>query len=134
MMLTFHINKSPEIVKDYLTDMEKFVEVHPVIYKFENKGKNEYLIFERLEFLFIPVSFTYPAKIELDEKNNRVIMSAIVKKVIHINMHFDLEKKDGKTKITEVVMFRSFLPVNFLMERIFKKQHTKLFENIEATK
>ena len=60
MVLTYSINKPVEIVYDCLTDMQKFVSVHPIIYKIENKGENEYLVFETLKVLFIPVSFTYP--------------------------------------------------------------------------
>lgn len=60
MKLSFRLEKSADIIFDYLTDMQKFVSVHLVIYKIDNTGINRYLVYEMLKFGFIPFPFTYP--------------------------------------------------------------------------
>ncbi len=132
MTLEYEINKPSDIIYDYLTDMQKFVSVHPVIFKAEEKGENNYLIFEKLKFLFIPVTFTYPAKVIDDKDNKEVKMTAVVQKMVYVDMLFKLEPDGTKTKVTEIVNFRSFMPIGFIMKAIFKKQHALLFKNIEA--
>jgi carbon monoxide dehydrogenase subunit G len=131
MILTYNINKPLETVFEYLTNMQKFVTVHPIIYKIEDKGQNEYLVFEKLKILFIPVSFTYPAKVEGNIQTRQIKINAVVKKMTHIQMHFDLANDNGKTRITETIDFMSPLPLKGTMEKIFKKQHNELFKNIE---
>ena len=36
------------------------------------------------------------------------------------------------TVVEESIKFESPLPVKFIMQRIFRKQHTQLFKNIEV--
>src|SRR5690606_40899548 len=55
---------SSDLVFDYLTDMQKFVLVHPVISKIDSTGQESYLVHETLKFGFVPFSFTYPARSE----------------------------------------------------------------------
>ena len=57
MKLSFRIHKKSDLVFDYLTDMQKFVSVHPVISKIDNTGQESYLVHETLKFGFIPFSF-----------------------------------------------------------------------------
>lgn len=132
MTLTFNINKPIDFVFDYLSDMQKFVSVHPIIYKIENKGNNNYLVYEKLKLLFIPVSFTYPAHVEENKETNQIIINAVVKKMTRIQMNFVLDNINGQTKITETIDFKSALPIKFIMQKIFRKQHTDLFKNIET--
>ena len=49
MVVNYTSAKSIEEVFSFLSDMQKFAEVHPVIYKIEKKGENEYLFFEKLK-------------------------------------------------------------------------------------
>ena len=48
MKLSFRIKKSIDLTFDYLTDMQKFVLVHPVIYQIDNIGNESYLVYEKL--------------------------------------------------------------------------------------
>ena len=52
MKLSFKIHKNIDLVFDYLTDMQKFVSVHPVIFKIENTSAKSYLVHETLKFGF----------------------------------------------------------------------------------
>lgn len=129
MELTYKINKTRGFILDYLSDMQKFVSVHPVIYKIENRGENQYLVYEKLKFVFIPFSFTYPVIIEQNE--NSVMMKAIVMKLTRIEINFRVRVENGFTVVDETIHFRSPLPVKRIMQGIFRKQHAQLFRNID---
>lgn len=131
MNLSFRLNKTPEFIFDYLTDMQKFVSVHPVISKIEKTGSDSYLVHETLKFGPIPFSFTYPVTIEKSITDVTVIMRAIVFKLTKIEMKFALKKDGDFTNVEENIQFKSPLPIKFVMENIFRKQHKQLFENMD---
>jgi carbon monoxide dehydrogenase subunit G len=133
MNLSFRIKKSSPFVFEYLTDMQKFVSVHPVIYKIDNRGKDSYLVYETLKFGFIPFSFTYPVTIEKNSKDKIVLIRAIVMKLTKIEMKFVLKTDGYFTVVEENIQFKSPLPVKNIMQGIFRKQHTQLFKNIQTT-
>lgn len=131
MDLSFKINKSTDYAFDYLTDMQKFVTVHPVIYKIDAITHENYLVYETLKLGFIPFSFTYPVTIEKNSVDKIVVIRATVFKLTKIEMQFVLKSDNDYTIIKEEINFKSPLPVKFIMKSIFKKQHTQLFKNIE---
>ena len=131
MTLSFRIHTNLDLVYDYLTDMQKFVTVHPVIYKMNKTTPDTYLVHETLKAGFISFSFTYPATIEKNEDDKSVIIRAIVFKLTKINMKFTLTADNEHTIINEQILFKTILPVKGIMKNIFKTQHQKLFENIE---
>jgi carbon monoxide dehydrogenase subunit G len=131
MNLSFRIKKNIDFTFDYLTDMQKFVSVHPVISKMDNIGQESYLVHETLKFGLIPFSFTYPVTIEKNILHKKIVIRATVFKLTKIEMKFVLKTDNDFTIIDEEIMFKSPLPVKFIMESIFKKQHNQLFKNIE---
>ncbi|MCF8254475.1 MAG: hypothetical protein K9H61_06655 [Bacteroidia bacterium] len=131
MKLLFRTKKSVNLIFEYLTDMQKFTSVHPVITRIEPKGSNNYLVYETLKLGPIPFSFTYPISIEKSDKEQIVIMKATVMKLTKIEIEFNLKTDDDFTLVEEKIQFKSPLPIQFIMERIFRKQHTQLFNNIE---
>lgn len=132
MHLNFKVDKPIEEVFYALSDMQKFVSVHPVIKKIDQLGDNNYLIHETLRFALLPFSFKYPATVESSDLGKSVVMKAHVWKMVKIKMEFVLRKDNTSTIIDEDVEFRSKLPVRLIMEAVFKKQHKLLFENIEV--
>jgi len=46
-------------------------------------------------------------------------------------MRFVLKRVDGYTLVEENIQFASPLPIKFIEQNIFKKQHTQLFKRIE---
>lgn len=78
MKLTFRLKKSSEFIYDHLTDMQKYVSVHPVIYKIDKLENDRYLVYETLKIAFIPISFKYPATIEKSLADKSVLMKATV--------------------------------------------------------
>ena len=131
MELSYKLKKTPDLIFDYLTDMQKFVSVHPVIFQIDRIGNNSYLVHETLKFGFIPFSFTYPVTIEKHEVDKIVIIRATVMKLTKIEMKFVLKIEKDFTVVTENIQFKSLLPVKFIMQSIFRKQHSQLFKNIE---
>ena len=133
MILEFKVNKPINEVFPYLSDMQLFCSVHPVIYKIEPKNNKNYIIHEILKFGSIPFSFTYPAKVSSFPDKNHILIQATVLKLIKIELDFQLEQKQASlTYIKETVTFKSLLPVKFLLRRVFKKQHDLLFKKIES--
>jgi len=131
MKLSFRINKNIDLTFDYLTDMQKFVSVHPVIFQIDNTGNESYLVHETLKFGFIPFSFTYPVIIEKNIPDKKVTIRATVFKMTKIEMKFNLKAVNDFTVIDEEINFKSPLPIKFIMQGIFKTQHKQLFKNIE---
>ena len=131
MQLNFKIKQSFNIVFEYLTDMQKFASVHPVIYKIENTGHKTFLVYERFKSDLVRYSFTYPVTVDKDLLDAVIIMRATVFKLIKIEMKFSLSTDGCYTIIEEDIQFKSFLPVAFIMRSVFKKQHIQLFKNIE---
>lgn len=119
------------MVFDYLTDMQKFVSVHPVISKIDRLSENNYLVHETLKAGLVPFSFTYPVTIQQDLDRKRVEMKATVMKITKIEMTFNLRQENDFTIVEESILFKSPLPIKFIMQNIFRKQHNKLFKNIE---
>ena len=132
MKLSFRLQKSCDYVFDYLTDMQKYVSVHPVIFQIDRTGEESYLVHETLKFGLIPFTFMYPVTIEKSQIEKTITMRAVVMKFTKIEMNFVLTTDKGSTIVEETIQFQSPLPVKFIMEVVFKKQHTQLFKNIEA--
>jgi len=131
MNLSFSLHKSPDFIFDYLTDMDKFAKVHPVITKIDSLGDNRYLVHETLRLGFIPYSFTYPVSIESDQLNGKVTIKATVMKVTHIEMSYSIRQEGELSIVDETISIKSFLPLKSMMEKIFREQHTLLFQNMD---
>lgn len=131
MNVDYTIKKSPDFIFDYLTDMQKFVSVHPVIYKIDTLGGNKYLVFEQLKIGFIPYSFTYVVTIESNLNNKTITMNAIVMNMVKIKMEYRIESINEYSIVHEAIQFKTWLPVKSFMNQIFKAQHKQLFLNIE---
>lgn len=131
MQLQFKINKPSNFVFDYLVDSKKFVSVHPVIFRMDKLEDNTYLVYEKLKFAFIPVTFKYHATVIADVNKNWVNINASVMGIVKIEIKFNLSTQNTSTIINEEVIFKSVLPIKFIMQQIFKKQHALLFKNID---
>lgn len=132
MKLSFKINKPADFVFDYLTDMQKFASVHPVISKITDDGGGRFTVYETLKMGFVPFSFTYPVRIESNFADKIVLIRATVMKFTRIEMNFTVTPDNGFSVVEEDIDFKSPLPVKSVMQSIFRKQHTRLFENIES--
>lgn len=131
--LEFNVSGAADAVFGVLTQAEKFVAVHPIIYRMEERAPGEYLVHEKIQLLgFIPYAFTYTARISFSTEAKTVQMKADIQGRVFVTMDFEvLDGADQETsKVLEKVHFQSKLPVLGILKSLFKKQHQKLFENI----
>lgn len=131
MTLSIKIKQTLPIVFTYLSNYEKFVSVHPVIYKMTKNSDGSYKVFESLKMGLIPISFTYQTSIVPDLNNKSITMNASIMRFTKIEIQFNLTEENDYTLIDEMILFKSPLPIKSIMGRIFKKQHGLLFRNIE---
>jgi carbon monoxide dehydrogenase subunit G len=132
MILTFRVQRGIDHVFTYLSDMEKFVTVHPVISKIEAISDDTFRVYETLKLGYIPFSFTYPASVTKNPSEKIIVIRATVFRLTRIVIHFRLRTDQTHTIVDEEIVFSSPLPVVFLMKRVFREQHERLFRNIEA--
>ncbi len=130
MHLVFRINQAQAIVYEYLTDAQKFVKVHPVIYKAEKISEQKYVMYERLGIGILSCPFSYPVEILSHAAEQTIEMKAVVMKIVAIEIKFSLTTEGNYTIVNEEVTFKSWLPIAGIMGIIFKKYHRQLFENI----
>lgn len=134
MQLIFKINKPVETVLEYLTNMDQFVLVHPVITGIDHIKGNNYLVHETLRILFIPLAFTYTVSVQSDVSKNSVLISAMVMGKTAIEMKYVLTGSTSDTMVNETIFFYAPFPVKWMLKKIFRKQHAALFRNICAVK
>ncbi len=132
MILEHKIKQPSPIVFDHLSDMKKFVGVHPIIFKMDHLGGGNYKVYETLKLLGIPCTFTYKATVVGDPQAKTVNIKAVVMKLTHIEMSFVIKTEGEHSHIIETVTFRSPLPIKGILQNIFKTQHKQLFLNIEG--
>ena len=129
--LQFKLNKPIEMVFESLSDANNFVKVHPIIYAMKPLSNGTYLVYEKLNLAFLHINFTYPCTIASDALKKTITMKAVVKKLVHIQIDFKLSFENNQTVVNEFISLQSKLPVSFIMKKVFKTQHQKLFHNIE---
>jgi hypothetical protein len=132
MKISFKVKKNSEFISQYLTDMQKFTSVHPIISRIDALGNNTYLFHETLTFAAIPFSFKYQTLVI--ERETEILMNANVLKLVKISITFEFIEEGEYTTVVEKVKFKTFLPIHFILKKIFIKQHTLLFKNIEQEK
>jgi carbon monoxide dehydrogenase subunit G len=131
MVLNYSLTKPAEEVYTYLSDMNKFAEVHPVIYKAEQLGESEYVCFEKIKFGFIPFDFKYKVYLKNSIVNNYIEMDSPIRKGVHLQLKFSLTTINNKTEITETILIKANFIVRMIFQNIIRKVHKQLFTNIE---
>lgn len=127
--LTFYSPHRASRVRPYLVEAEKFVAVHPLIYRIEPRVAPHVKMYERVTFGFLAHRFTYPATIEVVD--GRVELRACVMGMVRIAMTFSFTETPGETLVREDVTLRTFLPVKRFMRWLIREQHAIMFANIE---
>ncbi|MDZ4747363.1 MAG: hypothetical protein SH808_02685 [Saprospiraceae bacterium] len=132
MNLTFTLHKSVDFIFHYLTDMDKFASVHPLITKIDKKGEGNFLVHETLKLGFFPYSFTYPVTIKSNSANKTVMIKATVMKMAHIEMHFTIRQEGELSVVEEIITIDTNLPIKKIIKTLFMEQHAQLFKNINS--
>ena len=132
MHLTFTLHQPANLVFAYLTDMDLFASVHPVITSIIPTGTNQYIVHETLRVAFLPVSFTYPATVESDRATNRVMMQARIMGLVTMRMNFTIRAEGSLTIVEEIIDVDAPAPLRFVIQAIIKKQHDLLLKTIDS--
>jgi len=125
------INKPVDTVFSFLSEMDKFVSVHPIIYKIDKIEENHFLIHEKLKIFVFSIGFTYPTLVIANKKDKTIQFKARINAFLNIDIFFNLTEAGNQTKLVETVVFKSILPIKSILSRIFIKQHKQLFLNIQ---
>ncbi|MEC5157239.1 hypothetical protein [Chryseobacterium sp. MP_3.2] len=125
----FKVKKDIITIKKQLTNVENFVNFHPLIYKITDLGGNKYMVFERIKMDTIPYRFTYKAIIT-DEKDSVNVVATFMG-LTTISMFFTFQEEDKFTVIKERLVVKSPFPTTNYMNRLIEKQHKTMFNNIE---
>lgn len=126
--LTFYSPHRASRVRPYLVEPEKFVAVHPLIYRIEPRVAPHVKIYERVTLGFLAHRFTYRATIEVVD--GQVQIRARVMGMVRIAMTFSFVEESSGTRITEAVDITTLLPVKRFMRWLIREQHAILFANI----
>lgn len=126
--LTFKIQKDTQIVLSYLTDIQKFVSVHPLIYKMTELDKNKYKVYESIKLGILTYRFTYQAV--LTHEGSLVLIKASVMGLTKLTMNFHLREEGNETVVVEELTIKSVLPIKNFMTNLISKQHEEMFRNI----
>ena len=129
-VLEHRLTKPASVVVNYLTDMQQFVSVHPLIYKAEKVAVDKHLVYERVTLLGIPLRFTYVVTVSGDGQNN-ITYKTTVNKMVHVEMHFEIQTEKTATVVRETIKINSFLPVHGFMKWMLRRHHGTMFANIE---
>jgi len=127
--LTFVLRKDANSIKNYLINTDKFVEVHPLIYKMQALGEGNYKVYEKVKFGVIPYKFTYRAAITYDDTT--VTIRATIMRINRITMTFSFKENDGQTTVDENITIQTPWPIRKYMHRLFSDQHELLFRAID---
>lgn len=130
--LQHHVHKPANFVFDYLSDVNKFVSIHPLIQRMVKLGPNNYLVHEEIKIGPLPIRFTYPATVESDSTSKEVSMCATVMRLSTVQMHFQIRSSGENCIIDEDIIFSTWLPIKFVLKRLFKTQHSRLFAKLDS--
>jgi carbon monoxide dehydrogenase subunit G len=131
LALKHQSKRDPEHLYACLSDMEKFVAVHPVIRKIENLHPSGFRFYETLRFFYIPFSFQYKVEVLANDKDKSVQMVSNIFGLVDLRLDFIIVPTAEGNHLEEKVYFKAKVPVLGLMKLVFRKQHKKLFQNME---
>ncbi len=131
-ILVHDLNAPVEKIFPFFSDMDKFVGVHPVIYKCTCLGGNEYRLFERLSLAFFKISFSYLVTLEKSVINQQVVMYSKIRRGATLRLTFDFTEAKNTTRITETVDFDGPPGISTLFIKFLTRMHNNLIENLGA--
>jgi hypothetical protein len=120
-------------VYPYFSDINKFVSIHPVIYKCDPVSIKEYKLYEKLSLGLFKVSFSYIVIMETTAHNVKVVMFSIIRKGVTLRLTFDFTTTPGGTEIIETVEFSGPFGIGGFFLNFLTKVHRKIVDNLIQT-
>lgn len=125
------IQAPASVVWSYLSDLNKFAEVHPIICKVDTYGGGAYRLYERLPLGPLSLRFSYPVQVTLDPQENIIRYVSKVLGIVVLDMRFHIVDRGDHSVTHEVIEIRSRLPVERYTAAECEKYHRMVFANIE---
>ena len=130
MEIKYSIPAPVSDVYPFFADLIKFGDTHPIIYKVEQTGPNEYLFYEELNMLVYKHRFTYHVTLETTELNKKVTMYSNVQKGVYLHLTFLFSEANGQTQLDETISVKANALVKMIFHPLLKKSHLKLVNEI----
>lgn len=132
MEVSYRIPAPVHEVFPYFADMKKFGDAHPIIYRVDDIGPNEYLFYEKLRMFMFNVRFTYKVKVESIDQNREVKIYSNVQRGVHLKLTFSFSEINRQTEINEVIAVTASGWVKSFFHPLLKKSHLKLVNEITS--
>lgn len=132
MHLTHRLTLPPDVAFRWLAEPDRFVRVHPLITAMTPTGPGSYRVRERVARGPLPLHFTYPAWIEVDEAERVVQVRVRIWRLIRSTMIFRVVSDGRGSRVEEEVELHAPLLVGRFLEQVIREEHGKLFRTLEA--
>ena len=130
MNINYLIDAPVREVFPFFADLVKFGDTHPIIFRVDDLGNNEYLIHEKLNLIVYHHKFTYKATLESAELNNKVTIYSNVQKGVYLHLTFVFNEVNGQTRIDETISVKASPLVKMIFHPLLRKSHLKLVNEI----
>jgi hypothetical protein len=117
---------------NYFSDIDKFVSIHPVIYKCAPIEENAYLLYERLKFAGLGISFSYKVVFESRTPHLQVIMFSEIRKGARLKLIFDFRSNNDQTILTETLWFDGYAVIKPFFIPFLAKTHIEMIKNLNT--
>jgi len=131
MTITYASKRNIKHWLDCLSNPALLVKYHPIILSATSNSDGSLKIIEKINLGSIQHTFSYPARISVDIFKNKITITAVVQKMVNIEMKFLISTTTSGTEVNETIKISSLLPVHRFMKYFLKKQHSLWFASIE---
>jgi carbon monoxide dehydrogenase subunit G len=128
-VLHHSVKSDAEKVKIFFENMDRFVEVHPLIQSAMLAGPHQYLIRERMAFSFF--KFTYKAEVSTHHGNEVHYIAYPFFLVLTIQFKFAFLKEEHATVITESIHIKGPTIIAYILKRAVIYAHKKMVKRIK---
>jgi|SRR5579872_5159733 hypothetical protein len=132
MKLNHVISHPVKRVFPFFSDLKNFVDAHPLLFKVEDLGSNEYLFHEKMNLFLFSHKFTYKVVLESVEQNEKVTMYSDVQRGVYLHLTFLFKEVNNETHIDEAILVKANSLVRAVFKPLLKKSHLKLVEEIKG--
>lgn len=123
-----------DLVFPFIADIQKFVSIHPVLFKADEVKPNYFLLHEKLN-KHLPFSFSYYVTMVEVIPNQKVVMHSNIFKLVDLTLTFDFiyNQQTQVAKVTELIEIKAPAIIKYQFTKMISKIHVQLFSIINKT-
>ncbi|MES2654944.1 MAG: hypothetical protein V4620_05100 [Bacteroidota bacterium] len=132
--LNHSCSQSANQVFPFIADIQKFVSIHPVLFKADEIKPNYFLLHERLN-KHLPFSFSYYVTMVEIIPNQKVVMHSNIFKLVDLTLtfKFNYNEQTQLTEVTEYINIKAPALIKYQFTKMISKIHVQLFSIINKT-